>query len=148
MRDLLLQDNLCQRLQALLLRHYRTRPAFLLVRPVNILKSDQRFRTVNRLRQLIRHFSLFFNGRAYRRLSVLQVSQIPQSLAQITNLLVIQFSVLLLAVPGDKRDRISLVNQANHRLHLPRLNLQFLRNLFCNIHRSNTPILFFSELLY
>ena len=53
---------------------------------------------------------------------LLQVTKIHQAFVKIPKLLIIQCTVLFFSIPGNKRNRISFVNQLNDGLYLPYLN--------------------------
>ena len=115
------QQCLGQRLEARLARNLRLRAALLLVRQVQIfqpLLAVRRFDARPQFRrQLVLLLDAFQNGRA----TLLHLAQIDQSLAQRTQLGIVQPTGRLLAIAGDEWHGRTLIDQRDSRNDLRRL---------------------------
>ena len=131
------QDQLRERQKPLLLRDQRPRPALRPVGPVQILQCDHRHRPIQIPSKLRGHFPLGCNRRSDLLPARLQIPEIVQPLRQAAQLRIIQRAVLFLTVARNERNRASLIDQLDHRLHLPWRDIHLPRDCLCDIHKNN-----------
>ncbi|MNW53767.1 hypothetical protein D3C74_313410 [compost metagenome] len=98
-----------QRLQTLLLGDTGARLALLAERAVQILHFLQLHRLQNLLLQLFGQLALLFNAAEHILFAVPEIAQIAEPLFNIAQYVLVQLTGHFLAVPGDKRNRIPLI---------------------------------------
>ena len=123
-----------QRFQTALTGDHRTGAPFRLIWTVDILKLHRRLRFLDLLSQGSRQLSLLLDRCKDRFLPLLQVSKITQTLIKGAQYIIVHRTGRLLTVTCDKRNRISLIDQPDHRLGLPGLQSELLRDFFNDIH--------------
>ena len=94
------------------------------VRPVEIIDFGQGGGRVQGGRQLLGQRPLLLDDGSHLLSLLVQAAQIGQPFGQLPQHLVIQRAGNLLAVPGDKRDGIPVVNQLDGILHLARTQVK------------------------
>ena len=120
-------------LQSLFPGRTRARPALGPEGPVEILDRDLCLRLLNLGAQFCRQFALCLDTLEHLFLFFLEIAQVGQPLPQCAKLLIVQRSGRLFPITGDKGDRVPLIDQSDRRLHLPDLDLQFLRDQLCDL---------------
>ena len=123
------EEELCQRLQALLLRHRGPGAALLLVGAVQVLHLRQRLGAVDGGGQLLRQLALLLDGEFHRLPPFLEAPEVLEPFLQGPEGGVVHGAVELLAVPGDEGDSVALVQEAHHVFHMLRPLVQFPCNL-------------------
>ena len=121
-------DDIRQRLQTLFLRDGRPGPPFRTERAVKIIHHDHGERFLDLLFQLGSQLALFFNTAEHLRLLILQIAKISKPLIQCTKLLIIQRARHFLTIPGNKRNRVALINKLHRGIHLLTAYIKFLCN--------------------
>ena len=129
-------DGRCQRLQPLFPRDAAAGTAAGLVGTVEVLHFRQRPGRLHRRLQLRGQLLLLLHGAQHLLPALLQAAQVRQPVRQVAQGGVIQTVGHLLAVAGDKGDGVSLIQQADRRFHLVGTELQLLRKLLQQFHRS------------
>ena len=135
--SLLEQKDVGQGLQPLLLGDGSPGAPLRLVGTVNVLHRHQGGGRRNSLYELLCQLSLLLNAFLYLSFSLLQISQILETLMKLPQLLVIERASGFLPVPGNKGYSIALIYQRNGGFHLPPFYLQFFRKLLNHVH--NVP---------
>ena len=125
-RGVLLQNRIGQRLQAARLGNAGAGLALGLVGAVEILDLGQRFGLGQGSGQLGRHGPLLGDGGGDLRLALIEAAQIFQTVAQIAQHLIVHRAGGLLAVAGDERNGIALIDQLDRALHIFDAQVQFL----------------------
>ena len=125
-RVLALQQDLeGQRFQPLFLRDGRAGAFLLLIRPVQVFQFGLGGGRFDGGPQLVRQFSLLFDGVQHRFLALVQVAQIRQPFRQRAQPGVVHGAVQLLAVAGDERDGVAFVDQLHHVRNVLRRRANF-----------------------
>ncbi len=125
LRRLLCQDDVRQPLQPLLLRNAGARLSLGSVREIQVVDSHDRLRREDLRPQLLRELALLLDAAKHLLLLLLQISEISESLVEVSQHLVVERPRDLLAVSGDERDRVSLIYQFDGSFDLPFLYIQF-----------------------
>ena len=132
----LTQNRVRQRLQPARLGNARAGLALGLVGAVDVLDLRQRFGILQRGGQLGGHNALLGDGACDLGLALVQTAQIFQAVAQVAQHLVVHRAGGFLAVAGDKRDGVALVDQINGAPHVFEVQVQFGGKLFgMGLHR-------------
>ena len=125
-RGVLLQNRIGQRLQAARLGNAGAGLALGLVGAVKVLDLGQRFGLGQGSGQLGRHGALLSDGGGDFLLALIEAAQIFQTVAQIAQHLIVHRAGGLLAVAGDERNGIALIDQLDRALHIFDAQVQFL----------------------
>ena len=125
-------QHIGQRLQTALLGNGGTGAALGTIRTINVFQLSQRGRIVQRDLQLLRPDLQLLEGLADFIPALLDVAKGIQSVRDVAQLLVIQGTVLLLAITCNERQRRPFIQQGDNRLHLPGLNAELLAKCFNN----------------
>ena len=123
--DLALPEVHRQRLEAFLLRHHGAGAALLLVRAVQVFEFGEHGGRVDLRLQFVREFALLLDGVQDLLAALVEVAQVGQAVVQFAQDLVVERAVGLLAVPGDERDGVPLIDEVDRVLHLPGFQVEF-----------------------
>ena len=111
----LLEQPLCQRLKTLRARDARAGLALGAVGAVDVLHLRERLRVFERGRKFVRPLALFLDGRAHGLFLRVELAQVLQPLAERAQRAVVHAARGLLAVAGDERDGVALVDEFDGR---------------------------------
>ena len=125
----LFQNRLRQRFQPPCPGNAGPGPAFGLVGPVDILHLGQCSGIVQTFLQFGGHGVLLRDAAGDLLPAGIQSAQVVQALAQAAKHLVVHGAGGLLAVPGNERNGIALINQLNSTLHMLGIQRKLLRKL-------------------
>ena len=126
-----------QRRQSFLSGDHSTGTAFGLIRAVQILQCHHGLGLVNLPAQFFRQFSLLFNGGQDGGFAFLQIAEVTETLVKGTKDFVVESAGRFLAVTGNEGNGVSFIDQPDHGLCLPSLDVQFFRNNIDNIHGAD-----------
>ena len=134
--SVLLQNGVGQRLQPPRLGNAGAGLALGLIGAVEILHFGQCFGLGQRGGQLRGHGSLLGDGGGDLLLALVQSPQVFQTVPQVAQHLVVHRAGGLLAVTGNERDGVALVDQVDGPLHILDTQIQFGGQLFSMIRHS------------
>ena len=123
----LLKQKLGQRSQSLFPGHGGSGTALLLIGAIEILQLGQSHGLLNARAQLVGEFPLFLDGGKHAFPAFIQAPQILESCLQRAQRGIVHGAVQFLAVTGDKRDGVALIQQPDHVFNVFRFLIQFLR---------------------
>jgi hypothetical protein len=119
-------DRRGERLQAALPGHRRQRALLRLVGEVEVFEPLGGVGGQDRLAQLVGEFALPLDALEDRVLAVGQLAELADALLDGADDLLVEAAGALLAVAGDERDGVALVEQLHHAFHLHLADLQVL----------------------
>ena len=140
-RSVLFQNRVGQRLQAPGLGDAGAGLALGLIGAVDVLDLGQRLGFRQRGGQFGRHRALLSDGGGDLVLALIEAAQVFESVAEIAQHLIVHRAGGFLAVAGDERDGIALIDQLDCALHVFDVQIQLLSQLFSMVWHGWVPIL-------
>ncbi len=111
-------NGISERFESFFLRYSSPCPPFLLIWSVYVFQFSQCFGSGDRFHELFRHLALLFYGTRYLITALIQIPQICHSFRDLSYELIIHRSMHLFAVTGDKRNRITFIEEFHDVLHM------------------------------
>ena len=131
---LLCVNRIGERLKTAFLRHRGAGAALGTVGAVDVVDFGHGGRRVERRRKLRGHRPLLLNGGAHLLPLLVEAAQVFEPFVQLTQHLVVERAGHLLAVAGDKRDGVAVVDEFDGVFHLLRAQVEFGGQGSENIH--------------
>jgi hypothetical protein len=113
-------QQLGERLEAALARDHRPRAALRLEREVQVLERLLRGRGREPRPQRVGELPLLLHRLHDRRAALLELAQVLRAIAHVAELHLVEAARGLLAVAGDERERVPLVEEGERLRHLAR----------------------------